>query len=413
MMKAIKAFWSPKYYIFACFCVVILVLAVFPALSGALTLDEAVRIEWQQTPVLKAQEKLYQISLSDIWRKYLPGEPQVQLNSGDNGSSFSYGASITLPLKAALMNDLSSLQAGQQRAELDAKKFELAGLAASAYLDCAVQAALIKQQKITIADLDTLDQSLKKRFKDGFTGLSDSLGSELQLRDAKIELEDMNDKFFIAKENLRRLLELTNQLPDDFTLDDDIAPGLLDEIGSDTADHERAQADVLLAQANFKTALWQQLPDLSLSGSWNSYPYLPASPSGKPNSWSFSAGIAIPLLYPLLESVEAERTKNQAVLDQAAAKSRMIQAELDKTDAALEYSRSRKLLKELREKEIPMAEMLVSATFSDYINGKVGFAELMQSRKTLMDIQSREIQLRASTILCHLRAIGEEKEYEN
>jgi outer membrane protein TolC len=378
-----------------------LLLFILSAPVSAIDMTEAVHLEWEKSDILKAQENLYTISRTDLWRQYLPSSPQLQISSGDDMSSLSYGVAVNLPVKTLRTRKLTAAIVNQQRVELDAKKYELAKMVILAYLDCATQHAITVLQEKSIGDLDTLHKSLKKRFEDGYSNLSDVLGSELQLRDAEIALRESKDRYQTAKENLRKLLKIQTPLADDFVLDDDLKPELVSEIGIDTADHLRAKAGLDVAKASADTAHWQQLPDLNLGASYNTYPHLPASPSGRPSAWSYTFGVTVPFMF----NTEAERTKNQSILDRSGAELQIIQSEIDQKDAAMEYSRSIALLKELREKEIPLVQMLVSTTLSDYITGKVGFAELMQARKSLVDISTREIQTRSSIIMSHLRSL--------
>jgi cobalt-zinc-cadmium efflux system outer membrane protein len=390
----------------------ILVLAA-TRLTG-LDLNESVQMAWKNSSVLQADENLYRIGKMDVWRKYLPGEPQLQFNAGDNVSSLSLGASVNLPLpvKFFALGGLNEANVHQLKVEVSAKKFEIAGTVISAYLDCATRQKIIELQKSSIEDLETLYESVKKRYEDGYSSLSDSIGAELQLNDAKISLVEMEDDFRVSVDNFRKLLRIETDTNENFVLDDDIPAEILMEIGTDTADRLRALTGLEVSSNGIDSVLWQQLPDLGLSVTRNSYPYLPASPSGKPDSWSFSLGITLPVLFPIEEGVEAERAKNQYIVDQDAARQQLIQADNDIRQSVLDYRRNTNLLVLLREKEIPLVDMLVSTTLTDYKTGKVGFAELMQSRQSLIDIKTREIQLRSTIIQSHLKAIGEEKKHE-
>jgi outer membrane protein TolC len=105
------------------------------------------------------------------------------------------------------------------------------------------------------------------------------------------------------------------------------------------------------------------------------------------------------------ENVDIERAKSQAEIDRRTADLQLKQAQLDKEDARLEYFRSRDRLKDLRAKDIPLAESMAESTFSAYKAGKLGYAELIASRKTLLDLKNQDIQLRSAIISAHLRCL--------
>lgn len=98
--------------------------------------------------------------------------------------------------------------------------------------------------------------------------------------------------------------------------------------------------------------------------------------------------------------------KSQAQMDQNSAETQKIAADSDQLIAAKEYIRSRTRLKELRLKDLALAEALVESTYSAYRSGKLGYAELVLSRKTLSDIRNQDIQLRLSIINAHLRCLN-------
>jgi ribosomal protein L20 len=62
---------------------------------------------------------------------------------------------------------------------------------------------------------------------------------------------------------------------------------------------------------------------------------------------------------------------------------------------------------EIREKDIPLATALVESTYSAYKAGKLGFAELVLSRKTLSDLRLQDIQLRSAIVQNHLKCLNQ------
>ena len=117
--------------------------------------------------------------------------------------------------------------------------------------------------------------------------------------------------------------------------------------------------------------------------------------------------ITLPLLLPFYATVEAKRAKSQAVIDENVAQIQAASANADQRDGAREYRRSKARLLELRRKDLALGEALVESTYSAYRSGKLGYAELVLSRKTLNDLRLQDIQLRVSIINAHLRCLNQ------
>ena len=108
----------------------------------------------------------YRLSSDDVWRRFVPNEPQLQYENNDSGSSevFVLDESIIVSIR---MHGLS--RNGTRRAatpsspELRAKKYEITRLSVEAYLNAAVSRELVEQQKRNIADTETVARSLQAR----------------------------------------------------------------------------------------------------------------------------------------------------------------------------------------------------------------------------------------------------------
>jgi outer membrane protein TolC len=381
--------------------------------ENELRLEDAVREIWGTSRQLSNQKIQAELAADDRWRRYIFNEPQFQYSNSDDGSSMSYGLSLTttFPGKSIAMGKLDDSKALMQKAELSAKKYDLARVVVQAYLDCAGAQANTDLQRTTSADLQTVYESLKSLYEQGHSTQAEKIGSELQARQAHLDLLTAIDREIVLCKKLN-ILRSVDRDPSQgeaprvkTVLPEDLDQSIINELGAETSDQSRAKAAMETAHATGSTNWWTQVPDLTFSVNRNHYIYLPASPSGKEWTSSFGISFTIPLLFPFHETVEAKRTKSQAMIDQNTAELQKVSADSDQMDGAFEYRRSQARLKELRARDLPLAEALVDSTYSAYRAGKLGYAELVLSRKTLTDLRSQEIMLRTSIINAHLRCL--------
>jgi outer membrane protein TolC len=378
--------------------------------AGALTLSEAVHLAWSESPQLKAQEELKQLSERDVRRRLLPNEPQATMARGDDGASASFGLALTvgLPGKAVALRTLDRVKAESQSSELRAKRHELARTTAQAFLDCASQKAAAVLARAALQDQEDLAAALKQMYEAGRAGQPDEISAELQLSQARSDLVAVDDKVAVACRKLHDMIDAKNPGENEvYPLPDDVDQGLLAELGPATADELRGRATVQVSDATDTAATWSQLPDVTVSAARNHYLTPTASPAGAGKDWTTTYGLSVtlPILFGSYEEVEARRTRGQAALDRGAAELALVQARSDVDDAARDFVRSRKRLAELHAQDLPLAEALYESTFSAYKSGKLGYAELVLARRTLSDLKGQEIALKAEIVAARLRCL--------
>ena len=388
------------------------VLSVQPkAALATTTIEEVIHQAWLFSPQLSAQEVQTSLSSGDRWRRYVPNEPQLQYANSDDHSSESFGVqlSTSFPGKAFALKRLDAAKYQSQSLESSAKKYELAKIVAQAYLDCASSSALVLLQTETSSDLETVYRTLRSLYETGHATQAEKIGAELLSRQAQQDFLAAKDKEEVQCAKFASLLKLNNIELDiaKLELPEDVSASLISEIGPSTSDQARAQAAAAVASATGSTAWWSQAPDLTFGIARNHYPYLPASPSGKIWTNNYSVSITLPLLFPLREQVEVRRSRSQATIDLNVAEAARLLADSDQSDAAREYKRSRARLDELRRRDLALGEALVESTYSAYRSGKLGYAELVLSRKILNDLRTQDILLRLSIVSAHLRCLTE------
>lgn len=375
--------------------------------ARALTLEEAIRLGWRNAPQIEAQHEQYRLSFIDRWRRFVPNEPQLNYANNDDHSQEAVGLSETFafPGKSPAFFGLDKSRERAQYNEWLAKRIDISRNVGQTYLDNAVAAAMIAIQKQNILDLEGLARTLRARYEAGQSAQAEVIGIDLQLRQLEADLAATEDRAAVASQKLKKLLGIAKD-EDNLELGDDVPEPVVAELGTMSADALRAQGAEEVASASESLGWWQQMPDLTLGAIRNRYPFLPASPSGRERTWSYSASITLPILGPLHERTEARRAKSQAVIDRDTARLAAIAAEADRRDAAREYARGRVRLREIREKDKPMAEALMESTLSAYKSAKLGFAELVLARKTLSDLRAQDVQLRSAIIAARLRCLS-------
>jgi len=385
--------------------------------AQAVTLNEAIQRAWQSPTLfhrqLEADQRLYDIAKIERWQRLLPNEPQVFYGNTDDRTSEVYGVTETFgfPGKALAFRTQDRLRTEGARAEWEARRYEVTQAVVQSYLDSAVALATVEQQKRNIQDAETLASSLRARYEAGLAAQAEVISSDLQIRQQRADLAAAEDNAAVSLSKLKKLLDLDAD-PTPLELPEDLEPAMVAQLGRLTADENRARSAAALAESGRRLAWWSQAPDLSLSAQHNYYSYLPGSPSGKLNTYNYTVGITAPLFYPFYEWTAARRQREQSRLDEEAARLQLVSAESDRRQAQREYARSRARLKEIREKDLPLAEALRESTFSAYRSGKLGYAELTLARKTLNDLRAQDIQLRSSIISSHLRCLGQEENKE-
>jgi outer membrane protein TolC len=382
--------------------------------AGALTMEEATIRYLERSPHLKAVREQYDLSSSDRWRRFIINEPQLQFANQDSNSSEVFGLSlpVAFPGKSIAYGKMDSAKQAVQRSEVTGKTYEAVRYAVQTYLDCA---AARQQQSIlteTVYDLQTLSNSLRAMYESGHSTQAERIGAELQLRQSQSDLQAAKDKEQVSCAKLLNVLSEDEGFLGTVTIPDDLPEAVLKNLESETADKARALAGVKLAMATADLSFWSQMPDLNLNFNRNHYLRLSASPSGDEWTTTYGISITLPILFPFHEYPEYRRSKTQALIDKNVAELQLQGAESDERDAAKEYQRSRVRLKEIENRDMALAQTLVESTFSAYKSGKLGFAELMTSRKTLADLKLQEMQLRISLINAHLRCVSRCEETE-
>ena len=384
-----------------------------PASAGAaFHLEKAIHEAWSNSPQIRGQMVLEDLAKSDVRKRFLLNEPTAQFTNTDDNSGNSFGLSLvtSFPGKAFALHKLDVAKANGQKLETFAKRHELAKLVAQAYTDCASAQDSYKLQQLTSADLAAVAGTLKTLYETGHATQAEKIGGELSARSSANDMLTAANKQRVACAKLRAVYSNLGIEDQDAmnvaTLPDDIDGTLVNELDGGTSDQARAEAALQLADASGKTAVWTQAPDLTFSVARNHYLLSSASPAGKDWTTTFGVSVTLPIFFLFSENSEIKRAKAQARIDRNVAELSKISADSDLMDAREEYQRAKSRLHVLRSEDLSLAEVLVESTYSAYRAGKLGYAELVLSRKTLTDLRNEDIQLRVSLINSHLKCLN-------
>ncbi len=395
--------------------------------AWGLTLTEAVQRIWSQSPLLGAQQAQVALAEQDERRRFIPNEPQVQITSVDDNSALSYGFSlpVAVPGKSRALSRLDTASTQAQREEYAAKRYDLTRLTVQTYLDCAATNSQLDLQRQAVADLQALRQSLQALYESGQISQAELIIEELQLRQAVTDLGGLRDRVAVNCRKLSDLLQMPAPGPgarradsapagpgpdgtesSSTVLPDDLDAALLDDLGNSTADLHRAEGTRQLAQAARATASWSQTPDVTLGLAQNQYVRLSASPTLQQYTLTFFVGVTLPLFSKYYEAAEATRIRNQSLIDEENARLLALAALSDQVDAAREYARSSRRLNQIRKEDLGLAQALVDSAFAVYRTGRLRLTDVLQARKTLLDLKTQDIQLRQSIVVSHLRCLN-------
>jgi outer membrane protein TolC len=372
----------------------------------ALSLDEAIQSSVQESRYVKAQEVSADIAANDRWRRFLVKEPSFQYTNADDHTEESYGFNLvtSFPGKAFAFMEMDRAKARNEKAEVLAKRQDLAKLIAGAYLDCASGLALLEIQKMALADFETMYRSLSAMYESGHASQAERIGSDLQIRQTRSDVRAATDKTDVACKKWHELIGDNKSMPD--KIPPDLSTETIRLLGEASADRTRGEAALKIANVGEDLRWWSQAPDLTWSVQQNHYNFLPGSPSGKEYTYTYGVSVTIPIFFLFDESVEAKRARAQAAFDRHAAEVAILNSKSDEEDAAKEFQRDKTRLEELKSKDIALAEALVETTFAAYKTGKLGFAELLLSRKTLSDLRTEEVQLKVAAVQARLKCLA-------
>jgi outer membrane protein TolC len=386
-------------------------------LAGAqtLTLEQAIRTTWENSAQLQAQKNLAGIFSDDTWRRFVPEEPSFSYTDDYSQTFYTLGLSLTypFPLKSIIMNQLDCALAEQQRFELTAQKYDLAVAIAQAYMNGATAQAMIEFQRQNVQDLETITEAIRLQYVHGQSNQTQKISAELQLTQAQRDLKTAQDQLTTAVELYARLMKIPSGQVTGFELPEDVPPSIIRELGDRTSGQLRDRASVDVGEATRATGFWNQFPDPTFSFTKDYYdpnnaiaPYND-SPTQQPNDYNLTVSFTLPILFPVREVAEAQRSENQGIVAREQARLQLLQDNSAQEAGVLDYKRSMARFHQLHDRDLLLAETMRQAAVEAYKRGQLHFADLMLARQTYASLKTEDIQIRQEIVTAHLAGLRE------
>lgn len=371
-----------------------------------LSLEGAIQSLWMNNPQLNEFDKQIEYADKDKMRRFIPNSPELSVGKSRVDRSLSLGISIdfAFPGTAYVLSKLDDANARKQRLEKSAKRYELAALVTDAYVDCASVSEKYIIQKKTFNEWEVFLQSVKVRR--GVTP-AEKLSFELETRQARqvlIELSDLKD---VQCAQLKKLISYSDNGASSLELPKDIPADFIESIGTLTAEENLVKSTIDVAQVQFDTARWTQMPEMSFGFSSTRLPDQYSSQNVGDIGWynGFEFSISLPIFYPFDESIEVKKIRSQSVIQKSQAEIEYVRLLAQRRESAKDFKRSQRFLKELYDKNLPLGQSLVETTYSAYRAGQLGYIEMIMSRRTLIDLKLREIELKSQILKARIKCL--------
>lgn len=387
--------------------------AFFWALTGHCSpLENLIQTAWNKDSFLKAQDSKIEAAKLNRFAQFLPNNPTLTYMNQDNSSWRTYGVSLNvgIPGRAFALHKVDNEVLNSEKSELFAKRIELASFITDRYISCASTKELLSILNRAVKELAILKDAITARYEMGQSTQAERIGIELQYRQANIEYQTFKDQGKVACEKLEEVIadkNLGESIPDEPGIPEDFSEELLSKLGNKSMDVIRADNESRVAKSEADVAFWRAAPEFTFTYYRNYYNRVVASPI-IPVQWTntFLVSLNIPILFPFYERAEIMKAKAENEIIAQRAYMKKLESERLVGDAALSFQRSKKILKKLKEHDLPMAETMVDSTLAAYKQGKLGFSELILAKRTWLDLKKEEVNLKVNMMNSRLVCLG-------
>ncbi len=227
---------------------------------------------------------------------------------------------------------------------------------------------------------------------------------------AQRDLKTAEDQLDTAVEVYARLMGIPPSQVTGFELPEDLSPSIVQELGNKTSAQLRDRAAVDVGEANRATGFWNQVPDPTFGISKDFYSILAASPTGASTDYNYFISITIPILFPLHEMAEAQRSENQGVVSREMSRFNLVQDNSAQEAGVKDYRRSKARYLQLHSRDLILAETMMEAAVAAYKRGQFEFTALMLAHQTYAAAKEEDIQIRAEIVNARLTGlVGDEE----
>lgn len=337
-------------------------------------------------------------------RAWLPTSPEVSYASNDNHSwrAWTVSTSIPFPLKSLYRDSVELANRKYLQAKNSFTRQELMRETIEIYLECSVpteMALLLEQAAGDQKVVSTISNSL---YATGSVPQTDRVTAELLVRQLEAQVRMQKDQAHNACLRWEKWADEDN-IEDDpgYRVPDDLADKVLVDLNLDSDRYRDLTNLKLLNLTMEKEKLWSKfIPDFDFTWARNNYFDLIQS-GGPPVKYTYnwSVGIKIPINFPFFDNTDFREQRAELGLSK-------MQAELEKNDsdkkwleAKSDWKRATTRLRQIWGKDFALSEVLLESSLASYRAGKVGFADLVLSRRAKLDLKIEEVQLKAQRMM--------------
>lgn len=370
--------------------------------AGVKTLEEV--LEQRLSTASEYTSDLSVVAGRDRIRAWLPTAPELSYSSNDNHTwlAWSVSTSLPIPLKSLYRDDVEVAKKNYLQSAAVVTKQDLMRQTIENFLECSVPSEMSRLLEMALSDQKVVSTISNSLYASGSVPQADRVAAELLARQMEAQVRLQKNQ---AINGCRRWEKWADEkdIHDDpvYAVPVDVSNSVLNRVGLSVDPNRDMSMKKLLSLSLSKEKLWSKyVPDLDFTIFKNNYFDLIQS-GGPPfkHSYSWTVGIKLPFTFPFYDNTDFKREKAELGLDK-------MQAELDRNnadkkwmDAKSDWMRTTARLREIWDKDLALAEVLVESSLASYRAGKVGFADLVLARRTRLDLKVEEIQLKAQRLV--------------
>lgn len=365
--------------------------------ESSLTLDSALSAALQSNPEIHAQAAQADAEHSMIRAQYSLDNPRLGLMHENNMNlmeiqmgpmnTWSITQDIKFPTKYFILGSAQKSKSESADHLLSAKKLEIRKKVISAYYNLYAVNQVISLLEAQRETLREVARSAESRHATGAVPQQDEMKAHVE--QSKIE----SDLLLVREEKetaIASLLALLNQSTSESPLVSEKklpVPKVnvsFDEIPKIALTQSRQikSALALTEEANSKKNLagWNFVPDFAVS-------YKKAWTSAPPDNYAFGIELSIPLWFFAKQSGEYSSAASQAIQSEKMLESAKLQTTSDIRSLSSKVKSHEKLLQIYETALIPQASSTLNSSRTAYQAGRVNFLELLDSERSLYNMQ--------------------------
>jgi cobalt-zinc-cadmium efflux system outer membrane protein len=366
--------------------------------TPALTLDEAIRVALESSPLLEAADARVEAAAGRAYQAKKWTNPQLQLNadewpvSGPGARGFSdaiqtIGIVQTLPYpgKKSLDKRIGGAGVKVSEAELALRRTEVARNVKAAFSQVLAFERLVEVSRELVAVAQSSATTARKRVEAGAAPDQEQLRAEVQLVQAQSELRDSGRELESARQVLVTILGRPDLRDSRIsgTLAEQPKAALLDKPADELlARHPSAvaaHASVERAELESSRARLEPYPDVAVSVSGGKL--------GQTDQSIIQLGFSLPV--PILDRSKGRQQEARANVRAAEAELKAVRQQLRRewATAMKRYRTAAEQVASYRQEAVPKADEALRLVQRGFEEGKFNFIDLVDTQRTTAEVR--------------------------